>query len=666
MLNLNIASIYVSQEKGNNSFCGTKENPFKSIEAALEKVALLRKNGANQPLDIVITDHFYRMEKPIYINNNINLVTIKGADNTVISGGIKITEFKNDIFNGKNCFSAYIPQIKEGLWFTDLFVDGEKADLTAIPKDGYFLAEKVENPCTDLFSESGWIILKPETRADFAKISNFGDCLISYCHYWVDEHSPIESYDPESGKLTMKYLSRFDCGGGTKYQLENVAEAFENQNEWYLCRDNATLYYIPRNGNQTPENIEAFAPIADKLFIVSGDKDKKADGISFANLTFSYTKGDYSSRTTHDNAPLPDNHPGYGSDIQSVCSAHGAVEFNYSHACFVENCAFTCLGLHAVTINDGCDNIRIYGNNFNNLGGGAVKITGGKFGCDKSIETHSNLISQNRISNCGRRYSASCGILVTHSYGNTISHNDIGHVYYTGISVGWEWGYQDNISHHNIIEKNHVHHIGFGKLSDMGGIYVLGVQPGTVIRNNIVHDISSVGYGANGIYTDEGSSFILIENNIVYNIKSAAHEQHYGKMNTVRNNIFTKAGTQMYLSRPEEHTGAVSEHNIFVTAGKPAFCIGYKPEDGCENTFMIRGNGNLFFDTCGNLTLIEIKGKGYSLSEAQQTLGMEPGSILADPKFNDYENNDFSLSDNSPAYALGFKKIDTSDVGVTL
>jgi len=58
-----------------------------------------------------------------------------------------------------------------------------------------------------------------------------------------------------------------------------------------------------------------------------------------------------------------------------------------------------------------------------------------------------------------------------------------------------------------------------------------------VIRHNIVHDVIPtplMPQGGLGIYHDEGSTGILAENNIVYNVGILYH-QHYGKENVARN-----------------------------------------------------------------------------------------------------------------------------------
>ena len=92
----------------------------------------------------------------------------------------------------------------------------------------------------------------------------------------------------------------------------------------------------------------------------------------------------------------------------------------------------------------------------------------------------------------------------------------------------------------------------------------------TVIRNNCFHDVFDFLYGGWGIYLDEGSSNILIENNITYLTHSPGFRQHYGKDNIARNNIIALATqAQVGRLRMEPHLSYTFEHNIVYWSGGP-------------------------------------------------------------------------------------------------
>jgi len=231
------------------------------------------------------------------------------------------------------------------------------------------------------------------------------------------------------------------------------------------------------------------------------------------------------------------------------------------------------------------------------------------------------------------------------------------------------WGYRDSIAHNNHIDKNHIHDLGHGWLSDMGGIYTLSTQPGTTIRGNLIHDVERANYGGWAIYPDEGSSHIVIENNICYNTNSQTFHQHYGHENIVRNNIFVLgAEGNLGISRVDDVTALTLERNIFVTNGQAVLVGGYGNDYSVP---CIVSDLNLFWDI--NAQPVTFLKGGFGTPAAKkvslgewQSAGFDLHSLVADPCFADLAGHDFSLAQNSPALKLGFHPIDISDVGPRL
>ena len=205
------------------------------------------------------------------------------------------------------------------------------------------------------------------------------------------------------------------------------------------------------------------------------------------------------------------------------------------------------------------------GNEMTDLCAGGVKMGDPEIPKSDEQATKGIEISNNHIHNIGIVYIAATGVWIGQSSGNTVAHNEVSDTYQIGISLGWTWGYGPSAAHDNKIEYNNIYNIGRGFLSDMGCIYSLGVQPGTVERYNLCHDVSREenGYGGWGIYTDEGSSQILIENNVVYRTEDAGFHQHYGRENIVRNNIFALGQeSELRRTRKEANLNFTFEHNI--------------------------------------------------------------------------------------------------------
>lgn len=631
-----------------------------SIEEAVQVCRELRRSGVLQPITVCLQKGEYELNRTLEFTNEISNLVFKSATgnakDVIISGGKRVYGFEEGMFNGKKCVKKYLPEVKEGkLDFTDLYVNSERARYSRFPENGYLKFAEVENKGIKLDDLSKWVRLDLDDVKEIS-VEEIKNASLSYLHYWVDEHTNVEEYDEKTGKLTMTEHSCFSMNGEkteSVYYLENVPSTFKNPGEWYLDKKEGMVYYFLRE-NENLAGLQVRIPILSHIVNLKGTPDNPVKNITFDNITFAYSKGEHES--------WKENGLKVASDGQAVAFARGAVNLEYVQNCAFSGCRFVSYGLHGVNVGNGCSHITIEKSTFFDGGAGAAMIGGSDSKGAVCDRTHSNEISNCEIYHCGRRHMAACGILIKHSYNNKIVHNEIHDLYYSGISVGWVWGYTDSVTRDNYIAYNHIYDLGKKTLSDMGGVYLLGAQPGTVVINNLIHDIYAREYGGWALYTDEGSAFIRIEKNICYNCSDNCYHQHYGRMNVVKNNIFAFAEKELCrVTWPEQHLSVIFENNVLISDG--CLIYGLDSKSHIENGAVATGNNIIWSTSADEASIAKYYGKEIKLPRAKE-LGLEQGSVYCDPMCRDIENFDFTLSDDSVAYSMRFEKIDTSGIGI--
>ncbi|HOX36389.1 MAG TPA: right-handed parallel beta-helix repeat-containing protein [Candidatus Brocadiia bacterium] len=651
------ADFFVSTA-GNDSWSGKldqaksngKDGPFATLGRARDAVRELKGKGGQRETSytVMVMDGTHFLPETFVLTPQDSgdeklpvIYTASPGAKPVISGGVRLSGFH---VNAKGWWELEIPKVAQGKWrFSQLFVNGQRRSRPVLPKEGYYYIDG-EVPPSPGVKEKGYdrfSFKKGDLHNEFAGLT---DIEVLCYHQWsmsrlrigiIDEKEQVVTFSgPTCNPSYWAGLKK-----GQRYRLDNAPDALGDPGQWYLDCRKGILTYIPIQG-ETPEAAEVIAPRLDRLVDFQGNPDKRewVSNVIFDGLTFAHSAW---------NCP----EEGYSfAQAEAIMSA--AIAARGARNCVIRNCAVSHVGIYAVELANGCKFNRIENCELTDLGAGGVKL--GQM--DRS-EDEEMVASDNTVNNCliargGRMHPAAVGVWIGRSSNNTVSHNDIDDFFYTGVSVGWSWGYAPSSANHNVIEYNHISNIGHGILSDMGGIYCLGDSPGTVLRYNRIHDCESFDYGGWGLYTDEGSTGILLENNIVYRVKTGGFHQHYGKENIVRNNIFafSRMG-QIIRSREEEHISFRFTNNIVYWKESPLLGSNWN-----NDKFVM--DSNLYWNAAGE----EIKFGKFSLEE-WRARGHDVNSVIADPMFVDPENGDFTLKPDSPAEKIGFKPIDSSGIG---
>jgi len=604
---------FVSPSAGANGI-GTKAKPFRSIQQGLDAA---RTHPGHDSVVLLAGTH--SLDAPIRLNGSDSNLTLRGeaGKRPVISGGKTINGWRT-VENG--WWAAKVSSPVQQLYIHA----GGKPDAAArryrprLPKTGAYTIAGNLPP-----NGSGHDALQSQAGTFNPEWHNQADIQVNIFQIWTMAKLPLQpgGIDSKSGRIQLSgsthgTVNYANIAAGRRYIIENVWEAFSDPGEFYFDRDGSEVLYIPMPGEKQSK-VTAVAPVIDQLLIANDVRNLKLENLAFAHTAYSLpAKGD--------------NFP------QAEIHLPAALTFTDSNRITISDVEVRNTGAWALDVTDGSSDVSISKCKFIDLGAGGIKVGETSYRAATLKQTHGITIQDTLIAHGGRIHPAAVGIWLGHAHHNVIDHNDITDFYYTAISPGWSWGYEPSGAHHNEISWNRITKIGQSVLSDMGGIYTLGVSPGTILHHNWISDIQSVDYGGWGIYFDEGSTGIIAENNIAVRTTSAPFHQHYGRDNVVRNNILGFGiEAQLMRTRPEPHLSFTIERNVVIWSDGPLLGSNWSGEPG--KNFIV--GKNIYWNTKG------------------VTPKLPPGdtsSIIADPKFRDVSKDDFRIDADSPVNKVGF------------
>ncbi len=647
--------IYVSPS-GNDANSGTVESPVSSLVRARDIAREYRKSGLpNQPVEIIAKGGEYFMFQPLLLTTldggtaDAPLI-IRGEEGkkAIFRGGIQITGWEpvND-----KLWRAFIPQVAYyNSYFEQIYVNGERAIRARTPNEGFYFIKGVDETVLEkgdgrspLFAVQK-ILLDSTDALCFRSFSqeDFEDAIITFYHKWDNTRKRIKSFNrKESAVYTvgtgMKPWNSLDKQ--TRYFIDNYKDALDAPGEWYLERS-GYLWYIPQEG-ETIENTTVYIPVIKDFVVIQGDpaSGESAQNIRFENLVF-----EVAGYMT----PPDGNEP-----AQAAAPVDAVITLDFARNIVFKNCEIAHTGTYAFWFRRAVHQCAVNQCYMHDLGAGGVKIGETVIRPVLDEITDNIIIDNNIIRDAGHIFACAVGIIIFNASDNQLTHNDISNLRYSGISAGWVWGYAYSPSKRNKIEFNNIHHLGWGELCDMGGVYTLGASEGTTVSNNVIHHVYSFDYGGWGLYTDEGSFGIVEENNLVYACKNSGFHQHYGKENIIRNNIFAlNIRAQLQATRIEEHRSISFTNNIIYFEKGTLLSSNW-------HKFNLLSDYNCYWDTRSK----DIRFADKSFAEWQKS-GKDVHSVIADPIFVNPEDFDFHFKNLSIAMKIKFVPFDYSMAGV--
>ena len=556
--------IYVSLQ-GNDKNPGTKEAPFNTLNRAIKQAREWRR--LNRPE--VSGGIYIRLEEGVYAQRNslflrpedsgtpdspTVICAVDGA-HPVISGGVAVTGWK------RGCNHPAVPEkLKQKIWSAEaplignrrvetrqMWVNGHKVQRAAQFPDGGLERMIDFNP------EEQTITIPVSQSVNPERLQNAGQLEMIVHQRWAIAILRVKSIDAKDGQAVVRFHepeSHLEFAhpwpqpviggekGNSSFCLTNALELLDQPGEWFQEYPSGTIYYYPQAG-ENMETAEVIIPALETLVTIDGTLSRPVKHIQFNGITFEHTswmRPSYQGHVTLQGGfPLLDAYklqePGLPEKAElenqawitrpetAIC-VRGAEHIDFKH-CTFRHLSSTGLDYEWAVTASSVEDCQ-----FTDIGGTALLV--GAFP-DGGFETHIPFIPadvrelcshitirNNFISNVTNEDWGCVGIGAGYVRNMDVSHNEVCHLNYSGICVGWGWTSLESGMCNNRIEANYVHHFA-RRLYDAGGLYTLSNQPGSVMRNNRIEHLIEAPYATNDrafyIYLDEATDGYTMENN---------------------------------------------------------------------------------------------------------------------------------------------------------
>lgn len=554
--------IYVAPT-GSDTAPGTVSAPLLTPAAAIRMAREWRRLNRQETaggIRIHLSGGDYRLQKPLFLrpedSGTPDSPTVicgdDGGKPTVISGGMPLDGWH------KGCSDTRIPEnVRSRVWVADaprsgnrivycrqLWVNGNKAVRAQQGRYGEMIRMKD-------FDAASRTITIPTPKED---LSGAGELEMLVHQRWaiailrVKEMRPLGNgytqvsfHEPESQlEFEHPWPQPVIDGekGSSSFCLVNAPQLLDAPGEWYQDYPSGRIYYLPREGEDMT-TVEAIVPVMETLASVDGTRERTVHDIQFQNITFAHsawTRPLYEGLVTLQGGfRMTDAYklqkPGLPEKASLenqawIARPEAAVSIRHASGIDFKDCRFVHLGATALDYQLAASRSAVSGCTFSDIGGTGILV--GHFP-DGGFETHvpfkplvsSDLcdaitITYNEVSDAANEDWSCVGIAAGYVSNIEISHNEVHHLNYSGICVGWGWTPRESGMRNNRIVANYVHDFA-RQLYDVGGIYTLSSQPGSEIKNNRIEDLHKAPYATNDrafyIYFDEATDGYTVTGN---------------------------------------------------------------------------------------------------------------------------------------------------------